>query len=42
MMMINLFLQLLAQAIASVTDMNPDLSVEKIEIQTKTDTETDM
>jgi len=33
---------LLAQAIASVTDMNPDLSVEKIEIQTKTETETDM
>lgn len=33
---------LLAQAIASVTDMNPDLSVEKIEIQTKTDTKTDM
>lgn len=29
----------LAEAIRSVTDMNPDLSVEKIEIQTKTETE---
>lgn len=31
----------LAEAIRSVTDMNPDLSVEKIEIQTKTETEAD-
>jgi erythrocyte membrane protein band 4.1 len=29
----------LAEAIRAVTDMNPDLSVEKIEIQTKTETE---
>jgi hypothetical protein len=31
----------LAEAIRQVTDMNPDLSVEKIEIQTKTETEAD-
>lgn len=31
----------LAEAIRSVTDMNPDLSVEKIEIQTKTETDAD-
>eukprot|EP00914_Ancora_sagittata_P014027 GHVO01027475.1.p1 GENE.GHVO01027475.1~~GHVO01027475.1.p1 ORF type:complete len:870 (+),score=149.14 GHVO01027475.1:96-2705(+) len=31
----------LAEAIRAVTDMNPDLSVEKIEIQTKTETEAD-
>jgi len=31
----------LAAAIRSVTDMNPDLSVEKIEIQTKSETDVD-
>lgn len=31
----------LAAAIRSVTDMNPDLSVEKIEIQTKSETQAD-
>ena len=36
-----LMLQALAAAIRSVTDMNPDLSVEKIEIQTKSETDVD-
>jgi len=33
--------QALAEAINAVTNMNPDLSVEKIEIQTKTETDGD-
>jgi len=32
--------KMLREAISSVTDMNPDLTVEKIEIQTKTETST--
>lgn len=35
--MIYVLLQALAEAIRSVTDMNPDLSVEKIEIKTESD-----
>ena len=31
------FFQALAEAIRSVTDMNPDLSVEKIEIRTESE-----
>ena len=37
MLMIIIMWQALADAIRAVTDMNPDLSVEKIEIQTKTE-----
>ena len=37
----DMWMQALAEAIRRVTDMNPDLSVEKIEIQSTTETRRD-